>query len=125
MTNNVRAWSSSSNGWGRNGIPKPWENVNEEWENGPETLKHWCTYNREDMKWEPPLKFWCRISWCRYEPPWGFPSDELEEWAKWKNSRAISRHVKETFPNFFWNDIVRIILQFTHGNKKRKRIEGK
>ena len=77
------------------------------------------------MKWEPPLNHWCRNSWSGWEPPWDFPSNDLEQWARWKNYRAIAHHVKNTFPTFFWNDVVRIILQFTHGNKKRKRNEGK
>ena len=124
MQNDIATWSSVRCEWGENKIPKPWDNVSEDWENGPETLKCWCLYNKQEMKWEPNLKYWCCNSWSRWEPPWGFPNS-LEQWARWKNSRAIAHHVKNTFPTFFWNDIVRIILQFTHGNRKRKRNEGK
>ena len=62
MPNNVATWSSV--GWGRNEIPKPWENVSEDWENGPKTLKYWCSYNKKEMQWESPLKYWCPTSWC-------------------------------------------------------------
>ena len=48
MQNDIATWSSV--GWGENEIPKPWENISEDWDNGPETLKYWCLYNTKEMQ---------------------------------------------------------------------------
>ena len=103
--------------WKPNEIPKPWVNpVSPGWENEAELLRYWCRFNESKLRWEPPLYYWCTYSdWKGWEPPWGF-CDDLRGWARWKNSRAIVYHVKNTFRSIAWNDIVSIILEYTHGD---------